>query len=527
MSGDPGADAPPGQGEAVVRGASGQPEPDGGSCLFEGGLDPCGFVIFGASGDLTARKLIPALYKLSSSGGLPECYWIMGVARTEMDDNAFRAKMREAVPRAGREAWDAFAARLHYQSLDYDDPGSYQALSGRLALLDTEHSCGGNRIYNLAVPPALYATIAGRLGEAGLAAEHTGGNGWARLVVEKPFGHDLASARELNKALGRHFAEEQVFRIDHYLAKETVQNTLMFRFANAIFEPIWNRNYIESVTIAAVETLGVGHRAGYYESAGVLRDMFQNHMMQLLALVAMEPSSIFAADRIRDEKTKVFRALRPFPVERIEHCLTLGQYVAGELDGRALPGYREEPGVDPGSLAPTFALMRTHIDNWRWQGVPFYLVSGKRLRRKVTRMIIQFKEVPHSLFRQVLGVHIGANRLILGVQPDESIILTFQAKAAGARVCLRPVKMVFNYLEGAGGPQLDAYEKALLDCMLGDQTLFWRQDGLELTWGYLDPVLAECESCRDRLGRLHRYPAGSWGPEAARTVLPSWPEAVL
>lgn len=497
---------------------------EGESCLFEGGLEPCGFVIFGASGDLTARKLIPALYKLSVSGGLPVCYWILGVARTAMDDAAFRDKMRAAVPGADPARWEAFARCLHYHTVEYDDPPSYQALAARLTDLDREHECGGNRIFNLAVPPALYAVIAGQLGRAGLADES---GGWSRLVVEKPFGRDLASARELDRALSRHFAEHQVFRIDHYLAKETVQNTIMFRFANSIFEPVWNRNYIASVTIVAGETLGVGHRAGYYESAGVLRDMFQNHMMQLLALVAMEPASRFAAENVRDEKTKVFRALRPFPVERIEQSLVLGQYTAGTLDGRAVAGYREDPGVDPGSLTPTFALLRCYIDNWRWQGVPFFLVSGKRLKRKVTRMIIQFKEVPHSLFRRVLGESISANRLVLGVQPDETITLSFQAKAAGARVCLRPVQMAFDYHDPAGGPKLDAYEKALLDCMLGDQILFWRQDGLEQTWSYLDPVLNECESCRDRAGRLHRYPAGSWGPEAAGTLLPGWPEPAL
>jgi glucose-6-phosphate 1-dehydrogenase len=298
------------------------------------------------------------------------------------------------------------------------------------------------------------------------------------------------------------------------LAKETVQNILMFRFANAIFEPLWNRRYIDYVTITAAESLGVEHRAGYYEQAGVLRDMFQNHMMQLLALTAMDPPSLFEADRVRDEKIRVYRSLRPFDVEKLQDYLVLGQYGPGTIDGKSVPGYLEDPDVSPDSLTPTFAMMKIFLDNWRWQGVPFYITSGKRLAKKLTEITVQFKEVPHYMFRQVLGGQITANRLVLGIYPDEKISVTFQTKNPGARVCLRSVTMDFNYNQNYNGPVLDAYEKVLLDCMLGDHMLFWRQDGVELCWSFLTPILKECETCKDRSEMLFTYDSGSLGPKA-------------
>ncbi|MCB2228181.1 MAG: glucose-6-phosphate dehydrogenase [Desulfarculaceae bacterium] len=485
--------------------------------------EDCAIIIFGASGDLTGRKLVPALYHLFANGAVPEHFYICGAARSELSDEDFRKKMHAAVAEAGGDAgaWDEFAARLHYQAVDYDDEASYQALAKRLDELDAAHGVPGNRIFECAIPPTLYMTVAGMLASAGLSRE--GGGCWRRLVVEKPFGSDLATSRELNRAIGRGFKEHQVFRIDHYLAKETVQNIMMFRFANAIFEPLWNRNYIEQVSILSAETLGVEHRAGYYEKAGVLRDMFQNHMMQLLALVAAEPPSIFAADRVRDEKTKLFRSLRPFPTEELYDYLVLAQYEAGELSGREFPAYRAEPGVDPSSLTPTYATMKVFVDNWRWQGVPFYITSGKRLAQKLTRIEIIFREVPHSLFRQVLGEEIMANRLVLDVQPNEEITLYFQAKQPGAEVDLRTVGLHFEYQDGASRRGMEAYEKALADAMLGDQMLFWRQDGVELCWAFLDPVLEACESCGDRADRLHRYRAGSWGPRDAAKMWPGHP----
>jgi glucose-6-phosphate 1-dehydrogenase len=497
-------------------------------CEWERTPGPCGIVIFGASGDLAYRKLLPALYNLHNHGGLPGRYYVVGVARTQMSDDAFRAKMRQGVTEAGHDLghWQAFEECLYYQQVFYDDRESYRALSSRLADLDQRHQTLGNRIFNLAVPPSVYATVSREFARAGLSKEDEKQGSWTRLVVEKPFGHDLATARELNKAIGEGFREEQVFRIDHYMAKETVQNILIFRFANAIFEPLWNRNFIDHVRINASESLGIENRAGYYEQAGVLRDMFQNHMMELLALVAAEPPSMFSADRVRDKKAELFGSLRPFRLEDLDDNLVLGQYTAGEVDGNGVPGYREESDVDPNSLTPTYALLRVFVDNWRWQGVPFYLTSGKRLRRKVTRIDIQFKAIPHSIFRQALGEDISANRLIVNIYPKESIFLNFQSKRPGTRLCLRTSGLYFSFYKDEETPKIDAYAKALIDVMVGDQTLFWRQDGLEICWALLDPVLNCAETCEDRSQRLHAYPAGSLGPQAALDMLPpgSWPE---
>jgi glucose-6-phosphate 1-dehydrogenase len=482
--------------------------------VVEGTLDPCMIVIAGASGDLAARKLIPALFRLKMAGGLPECFLIVGCSRTEWSSEQFREKMREAVSPAPEQKpdWESFSANLHYRAIDYSSPASFSGLRDFLQGLDPDGCTFGNRVFYLAIPPGLYETVALRIGEAGLVSEDGSGGGWSRIIVEKPFGSDLETAVALDRSLHAHFREHQIFRIDHYLAKETVQNVLMFRFANSIFEPVWDRRYIEYVSIAVAESLGVEQRAGYYETAGVLRDMFQNHMMQLLCLIAMEPPSLFEAERIRDEKAKVFRALRPFVPGRLREDLVLGQYGPGEIDGQRVRGYREEPGVAPESLTPTFASLRAFIDNWRWQGVPFYLTSGKRLARKVTEIVIQFKEIPHSLFRSGLSGPISANRITLGVYPEEKISLVFQAKSPGATVRLRPVAMDFSFLQGYRGPILDAYEKVLIDCIRGDQTLFWREDGVELCWSYLTPILEVCEACGDRAGMLAPYEAGTWGP---------------
>ncbi len=487
--------------------------------------DDCGIVIFGASGDLSARKLLPALYNLFISGGMPANFFICGAARSDLGDAGLREKMKKAVAAKGEDLtrWDEFATRLHYQPVIYDDLETYLNLGRRLEELNQAHGVGGSCLFECAIPPMLYSLVATMLGRAGLSAEDPEAGVWRRLVVEKPFGRDLASSQELNAAISSGFKEHQVFRIDHYLAKETVQNIMMFRFANAIFEPLWSRQYIEQVSILSAETLGVEHRAGYYEQAGVLRDMFQNHMMQLLALVAAEPPSIFAADRVRDEKTKLFRSLRPFDLDNLYDYLVLAQYEAGEIGGQKLPAYRAEPGVDPSSLTPTYATVKLFVDNWRWQGVPFYITSGKRLAQKLTRIVINFREIPHSLFRQVLGEEIKANRLVLDIQPTEEISLYFQAKQPGGQVALRTVRLHFAYQDQAGATSLEAYEKALADAMLGDQMLFWRQDGVELCWAYLDPVLEACESCGDRADRLHRYAAGSWGPHAAANIWPGHP----
>nr|MBF0221150.1 glucose-6-phosphate dehydrogenase [Desulfobulbaceae bacterium] len=355
--------------------------------------------------------------------------------------------------------------------------------------------------------------IATGLGAAGLEKGETQSS-WARLVVEKPFGHDTQSAIALDRIIKKSFAEEQVFRIDHYLAKETVQNILMLRFANTIFEPIWNRSHIQYIGIITAEKLGVEHRAGYYEQSGVVRDMFQNHMMQLLALTSMEPPSLLEPDRVRDEKLKVFGSLKPLNGQTLNDNVILGQYGAGTIGGKAVPAYRNEDGVNPKSCTPTFAMMRLFVDTWRWKGVPFYLASGKCLQEKLTRIVVQFKEVPHSLFRGVLETNIAANRLVIGIYPEEKITLQFEAKGQGPSLCLEPVVMEYTYPEDTEF-SFDSYEKVLFDCILGDHMLFWHQQGVERAWSFLDPVLDLCD-CAKYENTLQPYAAGSWGPESAR-----------
>lgn len=490
-------------------------------CVMPEPSEPCTIVIMGATGDLTTRKLMPQLFNLYLNEGLPQPFLIVGTSHMDIDEREFRANIQAALKKAGvyhENHWPEFARALHYCYADFEDLESFEGLARALRDLDRQHKTAGNRIYYMALPPSVYKSAAHLIGQVGLADEHQNGNGWSRIVVEKPFGTDLKSAVDLDQSLSQDFTEHQIFRIDHYLAKETVQNVLMLRFANSLFEPIWNRRYIEYIAITAIEELGVEHRAGYYEQAGVLRDMFQNHMMQLLALTAMEPPSRFEADHVRDEKVKVFRALRPFQIDHLTENLVLGQYAAGTVNRNAVRSYREEPGVAANSLTPTFALMKVNLDNWRWQGVPFYLTSGKRLDRKLTEIAIQFKSVPHSMFRHTLGETIPANRLILGIYPEEKIALTFQTKNPGATVCLRTVKMDFQYQQNSSGPVLDAYARALIDCMLGDQMLFWRQDGVELCWKFLTPILDRCEACGDQAELLHFYKAGGRGPKAIEDI---------
>ncbi|MGV1098967.1 glucose-6-phosphate dehydrogenase [Thiovibrio sp. JS02] len=490
-----------------------------GACPMPGQEYPasCTIVIFGASGDLAARKLIPALYNLFRNKSLPRPVNIVGCGRTRLSHESFRASLREFRHKEGLEVdgpWETFAANFFYQPLTYDNPPEYRDLARFLEELDRGRGTAPNRIFYLAVPPGLYALIGRELGVAGLSRALAGN--WARIVVEKPFGQDLDSAVELDRALHTSFGEEQIFRIDHYLAKETVQNILMLRFANTIFEPLWNRSFIDYVGIVTAEKIGIEHRAGYYEEAGVLRDMFQNHMMQLLALIAMEPPSRFDAVQVQDEKVKVFRALKALDVKTLKENLFLGQYTAGVVDGAPVPGYRQEGGVAADSLTPTYALLRVFLDNWRWRGVPFYLASGKRMARKETRIVIQFKNVPHSMFSNILDEHIAANRLSIGIYPHEAISLTFQTKAAGAKECLQPVTMDFRYDRGGMARSLDAYEMVLRDCMLGDHMLFWRQDGVELSWAFLTPILNACESCPVQAKELLEfYEAGSPGPGSA------------
>jgi glucose-6-phosphate 1-dehydrogenase len=480
---------------------------------------PCCLVIFGASGDLTRRKLMPALFRLFASGMLPARFFVLGTGRDEIGEDQFRSTMLAAVKDAlpgsfDRKAWDEFSARLYHTAFDYRDPAAYgPRLRDLLPRLENEHQTQGSRIFYLAVPPVVYEDIIRNLGSAGLAREGTGSS---RIVIEKPFGRDLDSCRRLNNIVHEHFQERQIFRIDHYLAKETVQNILMFRFANSIFEPLWNRRYVDHVQITVAETLGVEHRAKYYESSGVLRDMFQNHVLQLLAIIAMEPPPSFEADLVRDEKAKVFRSIRPFSLDRLEDFVAIGQYDAGRIGASPVPAYRQEEGVSGTSTTPTFAAMKVHVDNWRWNGVPFYLRSGKRLASRRTEISIRYKQVPHSMFPDTVGGPIDPNTLVLRVQPDEGMSLAYQVKLPGSKVCLNPVVMDYSYPPGA---ELTAYEWVVLDCMLGDHMLFTRQDGVEQTWSLLAPVIEKLEATMTA-DRVPRYASGSAGPpEAAKLLL--------
>jgi glucose-6-phosphate 1-dehydrogenase len=479
---------------------------------------PCCLVIFGASGDLAKRKLMPSLYHLYTSGMLPDKFFILGTGRRKTGNEEFRDAMRDAVQEAmpkefNRKAWGEFTAMLYYTAFDYDDREAYgTGLRDMLPPIERKHGTAGSRIFYLAVPPTVYEDIIRNLGSAGLAREESGSS---RIVIEKPFGRDLDSARRLDGTVHEHFQERQVYRIDHYLAKETVQNILMFRFANSIFEPLWNRRYIDHVQITASETLGVEHRAGYYETAGVLRDMFQNHMFQLLAVTAMEPPPMFEADMARDEKVKVFRSIRPFPPDRLDEHVVIGQYSKGTVRETRVIGYREEQGVSENSITPTFAAMKIFIDNWRWNGVPFYLRSGKRLAARKTEIAVRFRQVPHAMFPDSVGGPIEPNSLVLRVQPDEGMSLSFQTKMPGSKICLKPVVMNYSYPRDV---HLDAYEWVLLDCMLGDHMLFTRQDGVERMWSVLTPAIEHLEATV-KPEDMPRYAAGSDGPSEAMHLI--------
>jgi glucose-6-phosphate 1-dehydrogenase len=408
----------------------------------------------------------------------------------------------------------SFADRCEYLAGSYDDGKLYRRLTEALEEGDRKYEVGGSRLFYLATPPTVQVSIIDNLADAGLAAEPRGGGRWVRVVVEKPYGRDLESALALDRRVRRVLRERQVYRIDHYLGKETVQNILLFRFANAIFEPLWNRNAIDHVQITVAESLGVGQRAGYYEQAGLLRDMFQNHMLQMLALGAMEAPVSFDADRVRDERVKLMRSIRPLGGAPLRDQFVRGQYE----EGSGLPGYRQEKGVAPDSNTETFAAARLMIDNWRWQGVPFYLRSGKRMVRKVSEIAITFKEVPHSIFSP-LGAELSPNVLVLNVQPDEGVSLSIQAKKPGPKLCFMKLAMDFQYREYVGDKMPDAYPHLLLDAMLGDQTLFWRADGVETAWSLLTPVLQAWERNEPGAGELHFYPARSCGPEAAGRIV--------
>src|SRR5437867_642616 len=482
--------------------------------------EPCAMVIFGGSGDLTRRKLVPALYNLSRKRMIPGGFTILGISRSPMKDEEYRSRLREWVDKAEEaapsdpETWEPFSQGIYYLPANFHDAAMYARLKEVLAAYDTRRGTGGNRIFYLATAPSDYVDIIRNLGSVGIAREDSG---WVRVIIEKPFGHDLGTARALNRELSAVFEEDQVYRIDHYLGKETVQNLLVFRFANGIFEPIWNRQYVDHVQITAAENIGVGSRGAYYEEAGALRDMIQNHMMQLLTLVAMEPPPDFAPNSVRDEKAKVLRSIRPASPEEVDAVAVRGQYAPGIIGGQQVPGYLEEKGIPPGSTRETFAAIRFTLDNWRWAGVPFYVRTGKNLAKRATEIAILFRRTPHFIFRQAPNDEVEQNVLALRIQPDEGITLKFGAKLPGQSMNIRSVNMDFRYGSTFGLHLSSAYERLLLDCMSGDPTLFDRIDSVEAAWSLVQPFLNAWESGAN--GSVPKYASGSWGPPEADELL--------
>ena len=468
-------------------------------------------VIFGASGDLTHRKLIPALYNLYKIGRLSENFSVLGVARSDLNDETFREKMREALihnEETTPDTLDAFCSHLYYQAVNTSDAQDYGKLVPRLDDLHDKYQTCGNTLYYMSTPPSLYGVIPECLAAHGLNTEEYG---WKRIIVEKPFGYDEKTAQALDVQIHHFFEEHQIYRIDHYLGKETVQNLLVLRFSNGWFEPLWNRNFIDYVEITGAESIGVEERGGYYDGSGAMRDMFQNHLLQVLAMVAMEPPAIINANSMRDEVAKVMHSLRPLTAEDMEHNLVLGQYTAAEINGKMEKGYLEEKGVPADSRTETYISLRCEIENWRWAGVPFYVRTGKRLPARVTEIVIHFKTTPHPVFSQ----NAPENKLIIRIQPDEAISMRFGLKKPGAGFEAKEVSMDFRYADLAGTQVLTAYERLLLDAMKGDATLFARTDAVHAAWKFVQPIL----DYKANGGRIHEYEAGTWGPVAADKLI--------
>lgn len=480
-------------------------------------------VIFGASGDLTARKLVPALYNLGLDSLLPGAFWLIGYGRKAVSDAAFRALSREAVEtysRRGMETaiWEELEAGIHYHAGAYDDLSAFEGLAAKIGELERGAGRGLQLVFYISTPPGVFAPILRNLGASGLAGHRVDGRTAAKVIIEKPFGHDLASARALNAVIRENFAEEQVYRIDHYLGKETVQNLLVARFANAIFEPIWNREYVESVQITVAESVGVGSRGGYYDSSGALRDMIQNHTMQLLSLVAMEPPVSLDPESIRDEKVKVLKAIQPLRLgEPGQEDVVRARYAEGLMAGERVAGYLAEAGIPAESTTETYAALRLGINNWRWKGVPFYMRSGKRMARRVSEIAIQFKRPPGILFSENRQYDIASNVLVVQIQPDEGITLLANSKVPGLETRTQPIKMHFRYATTFGSNTPEAYERLILDAIVGDSTLFIRGDETEASWRLITPVLAHWEAIGER--GMCDYAAGSWGPLEAERLL--------
>ena len=482
-------------------------------------MDPLIFVIFGASGDLTRRKLIPAVYDLYNGGHLPDNFALLGVSRSELSDDEFRDK---AFLKSGHidfsgedpQTVEAFAKLLFYQPIDTISADDYGKVANRLDSLNETFQTGGNYIFYLSTPPSLYETIPRHLASQGLNQNE---NSWRRLVVEKPFGYNRESARNLNLKIREHFSEDQIYRIDHYLGKETVQNMLVTRFANGVFEPLWNHNYVHHVEITSAEDIGVGSRGGYYDKSGALRDMLQNHLMQIVAHVAMEPPIAPDADSIRNEKIKLFRSLRPIDKNCVNRFAIRGQYMASKIAGEQVLGYRDEEGVPDVSKTETFAAVKFFIDNWRWSDVPFYVRTGKRLPTKVTEVTITFKEPPHTLFKRVSSFSKPNNQLVIRIQPDEGLMLNFGMKIPGDGFRVKNVGMDFHYSDLADEEVPAAYERLLLDCMKGDATLYAHGDSVEYAWEFVEPILDAWKNNPDI--PVYGYPAGTWGPMIADDMI--------
>lgn len=481
-------------------------------------------VIFGASGDLTQRKLIPALYNLEADGYLPSGFVVVGVARSPLSDEQFRANLKDAVSKFSRRPldesiWESFAKRVHYEPLDATKAEDFSRLKRRLeSLTGAAQGERFNYLYYLAVSPSFFGQIASQLKAAGLVEPPQAEGRATSLIIEKPFGHDLASARELNATIRESFAEGQIYRIDHYLGKETVQNILVFRFANGIFEPLWNHNYVDHIQIAVCESIGVGSRAGYFDKSGILRDIVQNHLLQILSLLCIEPPiSLSDATSIRDEKVKVLRSMRRMRVDEVSTHTVRAHYTKGFVDGEGVKGYLEEKDVSPSSTTETFVAMKLSVDNWRWAGVPIYVRAGKRLPKRITEITVFFKKAPGSMFRGRQVMELEQNVLNIQVQPNEGISLKISSKPPGPRLRVRPVVMDFNYDHSFGVASAEAYERLLLDAMKGDQTLFIRDDEIEQAWDLLAPVFEAWDSSNPPA--LEDYEAGTWGPKAAADLL--------
>ncbi len=478
------------------------------------------FVIFGATGDLTQRKLIPALFNLYLDGFLSRPFSVIGFARRDKSDAQFRAEMKAALAKFSRrqadnpEQVERFLNGLSYVQGTFEGGEGYTRLKSRISEQAQTQGAAENVMYYLATPPDAFPQILGALHTHGLVSEHGEHEPWSRIVIEKPFGHDAHSAGELNKMVHSVFAERQVYRIDHYLGKETVQNILVFRLANAIFEPLWNRRYIDHIQISVAESLGVGSRAGYFDEVGIIRDMIQSHIMQVFSLIAMEPPASFDATAIRDEKVKVLKSLRQIPDEQLPAYSVRGQYGPGSIGGEQVYGYRQEEGVPENSMTDSYVALKLHVDNWRWSGVPFYLRSGKRLPKRVTEVGIVFKAPPHMLFNRTGNPQTDTNVLRFRIQPQEGITLSFHAKMPGQEVRVSPVRMDFMYESAFEAATSEAYERLILDALTGDSTLFAREDEVELSWRLVDRIISSW-----RKEPLHLYEAGTWGPDAADEFL--------